>query len=76
VEADQVPVSAAPGPRVSEPRWKARQDEAELPVGEQDQESAAQVADEFAALAVKIVLKEDPSLPVLSVIANVRPQPR
>jgi hypothetical protein len=61
-EASRVPVSAVP-------------DEAELPVGKQDQESASEVADEFAALAVKIVISENPELPVLSVIAKVRPQP-
>jgi hypothetical protein len=67
LEADQVSVSPAP---------VLREDETELPVGKQDKESAAQVADEFAALAVKIVLKENPDLPVLSVIAKVRPQRR
>jgi hypothetical protein len=61
-EVDRVLVSAAP-------------DEAELPIGKQDQQSTSQVADEFAALAVKIVIKENPDLPVLSVIAKVRPQP-
>jgi hypothetical protein len=75
IDTDQVAVSASPEPRASEPRSNGWQDEVELPVGKQDQESAAQVADEFAALAVKIVLNENPDLPVLSVIAKVRPQP-
>jgi hypothetical protein len=61
---------------VSELPSTGRQDKTELPIGKQHKESAARVADEFAALAVKIVLKEDPDLPVLSVIAKVRPQPR
>jgi hypothetical protein len=67
IQADHVPVSTAP---------ELIEDETELPIGKQDIESAVQVADEFAALAVKIVLKENPDLPVLSVIAKVRPQPR
>ena len=51
--------------------------DAELPIGKQDQEPAAQVADEFAVLAVKIVLTEKPELPVLTVLADrkVRPVP-
>jgi hypothetical protein len=61
-EADRVPVSTVP-------------EESGLPVGKQDEESASQVADEFAALAVKVVISENPDLPVLSVIAKVRPQP-
>ena len=49
----------------------------EPPIGHQRKEPASKVADAFAALAVKVVLKESADLPVLSVLAdkNVRPDP-
>lgn len=48
------------------------EDDTELPIGEQTKESADQVADEFATLAVKIVMKENPELPVLSELAGTK----
>jgi hypothetical protein len=44
----------------------------ELPIGEQAKETPDQVADEFAALAVKIVMKENPEAPVLSELAGTK----
>jgi hypothetical protein len=47
-------------------------DDSELPIGREDQESAEQVEDEFAALAVKIVMKETPEAPVLAELASTK----